>query len=94
MTRKKTNSHCGWRLLLALIALLAITGCQQAPSFNIIGSIFPDWIFCSIIGLVAGPVAHAIFVRLDLDKEIQPPILIYPCIVLSCTLTLWLILFS
>lgn len=94
MTRQKANAHFGWRHALALIAPITMAGCQQAPSFNIAGSIFPDWIFCSIAGLLAGPLAHAAFARLDLDKEIRPQILVYPCIVLSCTITLWLIFFS
>jgi len=94
MKQRETSSTRGWIVLLALYLPIALTGCQHVPSFNIAGSFFPDWILCSIGGLLAGPLAHALFVRLKLDREIQPPILVYPCIVLSCTITLWLLLFS
>ncbi len=79
---------------MALTVPFLIAGCQQAPSFNVVGSIFPDWILCSIVGLVVGPLVHATLVHFDLDKEIDLPVLIYPCIVISCALTTWLVFFS
>lgn len=90
----KRSLKRGWMELVTLHLPIALTGCQRVPSFNIAGSFFPDWILCSIGGLLAGLLANALFVRLKLEREIQPPILIYPCIVLSCTITLWLLLFS
>ena len=71
-----------------------VAGCQRAPSFNIAGSFFPDWILCSFIGIVAAALAHALFVRVKIEREIQPGVLIYPCIALSCAVTVWLIFFS
>jgi hypothetical protein len=94
MTRNQTSSHRGSKAVLALIALIALNGCQQAPSFNIAGSFFPGWIFCSVTGIVAAGLAHGLFVRLKLERDIQPPVLIYPCIALSCAVTLWLLFFS
>ncbi len=94
MNRGKTSLKQRWMALVTLHLPIALAGCQRVPSFNIAGSFFPDWILCSIGGLLAGLLANALFVRLKLEREIQPPILIYPCIVLSCTITLWLLLFS
>jgi hypothetical protein len=78
----------------ALLLPIALAGCQQAPSFSIAGSFFPDWILCSVGGILVSLAAHALFVHLKLEKEIQPAVLIYPCIVISCAVTLWLIFFS
>ena len=79
---------------LALLLPVALAGCQHAPSFSIDGSFFPDWILCSVAGIVVSMLAHALFVRLKLEKEVQPAVLIYPCILISCAVTLWLLLFS
>ena len=79
---------------LLLPSLMAITGCQAAPSFTIAGSFFPDWIFCCLTGIVASVVAYRLFVVLKMEAEVQPAVLIYPCIALSSALTLWLFLFG
>lgn len=83
-----------WRMSPAILSLAAVAGCQRAPSFNIAGSFFPDWILCSFIGIFVAALAHALFVRLKIEREIQPAVLIYPCIALSCAVTLWLVFFS
>jgi len=94
MTRHKTSSNRARLALPALLLSLALSGCQHAPSFSIAGSFFPDWILCSVLGIVVAILAHVLFVRLKLEREIQPPVLIYPCMALSCAVTLWLLFFS
>src|SRR5277367_2044573 len=36
----------------AFPALLLIAGCSRAPTFNILGSFFPSWILCGVIGIL------------------------------------------
>jgi len=48
---------------------------------------------CVVVGIAFAAIARVLFIRLELDKEIRPSILIYPCIVASFALTLWLIFF-
>jgi hypothetical protein len=79
---------------LVFSPLGALMGCQRAPSFSIIGSYFPDWIFCSLAGLAVASLSRWLFVRLRVERDVQPPILIYPCVALSCAVTLWLLFFS
>lgn len=94
MTPHDSVSRRNWIPAPALLSVIAGTGCQRAPSFNIAGSFFPDWILCSLIGILVAVLAHGVFVRLKIEREIQPPVLIYPCIALSGAVTLWLLLFS
>lgn len=92
-THKSTsNSRCA--LYLLLFPLTALTGCQPAPSISIAGSFFPDWIFCCLIGILAAVVTYRLFVTWKMEAEVQPAVLIYPCIALSCSVTLWLFLFG
>jgi hypothetical protein len=79
--------------LVALFPLEMLMGCQRAPSFSIAGSYFPDWILCSFVGIMVAALAHGLFLRLKMEREIQPAVLIYPCIALSCAVTLWLLFF-
>jgi len=81
-------------LAVACAALLAGTGCTRAPSFNILGSFFPSWILCGLIGIVLTVPVRVFFVRAKLEQELTPLILVYPCIALFFTFTTWLLFFS
>jgi hypothetical protein len=75
-------------------ALLA-AGCSRAPSFNILGSFFPAWIVCGVIGIVLAVAVRLFFVHIKLeDKLLWPLILVYPCLTAFFTFTLWLLFFS
>jgi YtcA family len=86
VSRRNTQSF-------ASLLLFVLCGCQRAPTVNIAGSFFPVWIMCVVVGIAFAAIARVLFIRLELDKEIRPSILIYPCIVASFALTLWLIFF-
>jgi len=83
-----------WLACLALAPMVGLTGCERAPSFSIAGSFFPDWIFCCLIGILLAVVAYRLFVGLKMEGDVQPAILIYPCIALSSAVTLWLVIFG
>jgi YtcA family len=75
-------------------ALLA-AGCSRAPSFNILGSFFPSWIVCGLIGIVLAVVVRLFFVHIKLEEKLLwPIILVYPCLTAFFTFTLWLLFFS
>jgi hypothetical protein len=69
-------------------------GCSRAPSFNILGSFFPAWILCGVIGILLTVGARLVFVRSKLEPELSPLILVYPCLAAFFTFTLWLVFFS
>ena len=91
-------NHRGWESLLALAACIAAvllnTGCSRAPSFNILGSFFPAWILCGIVGIALAVITRLIFLRTNFEKELSPLILVYPCLALFYTFTTWLLFFS
>jgi YtcA family len=74
---------------------LLIAGCSRAPSFNILGSYFPAWILCGVIGILLAVAVRLFFVRINLENELLAPlILVYPCLTAFFTFTLWLVFFS
>jgi hypothetical protein len=81
-------------VLSALGSLALLSGCQRAPTFSILGSFFPAWLFCIIAGILLAWGAHWLFSRVQIDKHIQPAILVYPCLAGFCAFTLWLVIFS
>lgn len=82
------------RFVIYPAAMLALSGCGRAPTFNILGSFFPSWLICLFAGIVLAVIANRIFARFALEKEILWPVVVYPCLVLFCACALWLIFFS
>jgi hypothetical protein len=74
---------------------LLAAGCSRAPTFNILGSFFPAWILCGILGILLAVVVRLYFVRIKLEDQLLAPlILVYPCLTAFFTFTLWLVFFS
>jgi hypothetical protein len=74
--------------------VLLATGCSRAPTFNILGSFFPAWILCGVLGILLAAVVRVVFVRTNFEQELSPLILIYPCLAAFFTFTIWLLFFS
>jgi hypothetical protein len=75
-------------------AMLLIAGCSRAPSFNLLGSFFPAWILCGVIGILLALAVRFFFVRIKLEPQLKPLIVVYPCLAAFFTFTLWLLFFS
>jgi hypothetical protein len=75
-------------------AMLLVAGCSRAPSFNLLGSFFPAWILCGVIGILLAVAVRLFFVRIKLEPQLKPLILVYPCLAAFFTFTLWLLFFS
>ena len=87
----------GWRIVTTTVCasvILLATGCSRAPTFNILGSFFPAWILCGVIGIFLTVGVRVLFVRADFEKELSPLILIYPCLAAFFTFSVWLLFFS
>ena len=74
-----------------LLGVMFSTSCSRAPSFDILGSFFPAWLFCLALGLLLTVSAHWLFLRARI--VIALPILTYPSLTAFFTLALWLVWF-
>ena len=88
------TAHKVLALATCVASVLSATGCSRAPSFNILGSFFPAWLLCGILGALLAGVTRLILVRIDFEKELSPLILVYPCLAAFFTFTIWLLFFS
>ena len=75
-------------------AILCATGCSRAPSFNILGSFFPAWLLCGLLGVVLTVIVRLIFVRAGFEGELLSLLLVYPCLAAFFTFSIWLVFYS
>jgi hypothetical protein len=69
-------------------------GCNGAPSRNILGSYFPSWMVCALVGIALALVARAIFKAVGLLEEIPVPFVVMLAIACASTFAMWLIWLS
>ena len=72
-----------------VFACLAVTGCERAPSFDILGSYFPGWLVSLTVALLLTVVARFLLLRLKI--ELAAPIVVYPSLLAGLTFFLWLL---
>jgi len=76
---------------MALLPWLA-SGCSRAPTFDIVGSFFPAWLVCLVIGILLVALARWLLLRQQI--VVVWPILVYPSLAALFTFLFWLIFFS
>ncbi len=80
--------------LVGLCQLLVATGCARSPSFNVLGSYFPGWIACIVIGMLLTALVRVVLTRTRWEERIPALPLFYFCIALLIACTFWLIAFE
>jgi hypothetical protein len=77
-----------WKLGL-VFTCFAVTGCERAPSFDILGSYFPGWLVCLTVALLLTVVLRFLLLRLKI--ELAAPIVAYPSLLACLTFVQWLL---
>jgi YtcA family len=75
----------------SMFASLLLTGCERAPTFDVVGSFFPAWLFCLAVSILLTVLAGWLFQHLRV--AVAPQVLIYPSLTVAFTFALWLIFF-
>ena len=79
--------------VLLLVDVISLMGCQRAPSIDVLGSFFPAWLLCLILGILLTAGTRFLLLKLHLEEALSPPIVMYPCLAALFTFGLWLIFF-
>ncbi|MBV9503960.1 MAG: hypothetical protein JO323_03035 [Acidobacteriia bacterium] len=66
---------------------------EYAPSVDLFGSFFPIWMVCILAGVVLTLAARAALIRVRLESELGPRLVVYPSMVTLFACTIWLVLF-
>ena len=72
-------------------ALTLLSGCSSAPSRNILGSYFPSWMICALIGVGATVAARAVLAKAGIDEVLPMPIVVYLAFATAFSLAIWLL---
>ncbi len=86
------------RLVYGAPALL-LAGCDPAwsnhsPTVDVIGSYFPAWMVCIIAGLLCTLIVRSLLIGSRLLAHVHPKGLVYPCMLILFTLSVWLLFFQ
>jgi len=68
-----------------------ISGCSGSPSRNILGSYFPSWMVCALVGLAAALAARVALKASGLLSELPAPLVVLLSIGCAMTFALWLL---
>ncbi len=71
---------------------LLLAGCSRAPSVDVMGSFFPGWLVCLMLGIGLAAVSRLALMWRRIKVAI--PILVYPSLAAVFTFVLWLLFFN
>jgi hypothetical protein len=66
---------------------------HHSPTVDILGSYFPAWMICILIGLTLTLVTHWIVQVCDLKPYLGPAPLIYSCLMIIFTFATWILFY-
>jgi hypothetical protein len=69
-----------------------LVGCSRAPSVDVLGSFFPGWLVCAILGILLAAAARLALLRLRI--KVTLPIVTYPSLAAIFTFVLWLLFYN
>ena len=72
-------------------SILGLLIADRAPSFDILGSFFPAWLFCMALALLLTLATHWLLLRVRMPLAL--PLLSYPSLTGLFTFALWLFFF-
>lgn len=75
----------------AALCAASVAGCSAAPSQSILGSYFPTWMICALIGLVVAIVLRQVLASVGIDRTLPAPLLVYLAIAIAASFATWLI---
>ena len=79
------------RRTLVGTALLWLGGCDGAPSRGILGSYFPSWMICALIGLAVAMIVRSILKASGLLDEMPVPLIAILATACAVTFAVWLV---
>jgi hypothetical protein len=79
------------RFLLTAVLAFGVSACDGSPSRNILGSYFPSWMVCALVGIVAAVIGRAILKATGLLGELPAPLAVMLAIACAVTFGLWLV---
>ncbi len=78
--------------------MVCLSGCGgsafHSPVVDVLGSYFPAWMVCMLIGLALTLITRLLLAALRFDTHVRPAPVVYPCLMAAFTAAVWLIFFQ
>ena len=84
-------ARSNWRGATAATVFALLSGCSSAPSRNILGSYFPSWMICALIGMGATVAVRTLLAKTGIDAVLPMPIVVYLAFATAFSLATWLL---
>ena len=81
-----------WLLFLPAIFLLG--GCAHSPTVDVLGSYFPAWMLCIIVGLVGTLIVRLLLIGFGIYTHLRLKPVLASCTAIFFTLAVWLVFFK
>ena len=81
----------GSRRTLLGAALFLLGGCDGSPSRGILGSYFPSWMVCAVIGIAVAMIVRSILKASGLLEEMPVPLIAILATACAVTFAAWLV---
>ena len=91
VTRRRSGVAAGAGVLMMTGA---ISGCGRSPAFNVLGSYFPGWIVCLVLGILVTALLRWLIQRRGWEERIPMLPLFYFGLAVALASLLWLIAFE
>ena len=85
------QARAWWRAALTLTSVATLAACSASPSRNILGSYFPTWMICALLGLLGVVALRAVLGKTGINATLPIPVVVYLCSWVSVTLAIWLL---
>ncbi len=82
------------RVLRSACIMLTLSDCASAPAVNVVGSFFPAWMLCALIGIAVAVCLRQVLVLVGLEDSLVLPLLTHTAVGVAATLAVWLIWFG
>jgi hypothetical protein len=82
------------RLLLTILSPLLLAGCAHSPTLDVLGSYFPAWMVCIVLGLALTVITRQLLIGFKLNVHLWFAGLVYVCMTVLWTLAVWLLCFK
>ena len=79
---------------LPSLGIFSFVSEPHSPTLDLLGSYFPAWMLCAVVGIVAAVVIREVLVVVRIGEHVVAPLLTYAGLALFATWLIWLLWFG
>ena len=77
-----------------LLPTILVGGCAYSPNIDVVGSYFPAWMECIILGIVGTLIVRSLLIGFGIHAYLRLKPAVFTCMAIVFTLAVWLVFFK